>query len=418
MGSWIVDHVHSIVGFEVKHMMVSHVRGLFDSFLAEIDADDLTDLTTANIVFKIDTNSINTRNHMRDDHLKSADFFDVNRYPTIEFESKEISKSEGGYKVTGDLTIKDTTKPVTFDVVFGGKATDPWGKEVYGYVAEALINREDFGLTWNAALETGGVLVGKEVKIKAELEMHQPGNELPNATHVSGKPHKHEKTVEQAITRTDFHQMIAENITDMIAIIDKDGTIHYASPSFESILKEDLHALPDHHFFDNIHPDDREDVTNEIMTNASRTIKKEIKSEFKLRHSDGHYLNVEATMIMIEKHSLAKEGNELILIVMSDISDRKNAEEAIYHLAFHDTLTDLPNRRSFMNQLQSEIVNQKYADSTLSVFFVDLDNFKQINDQWGHDIGDGVLKEAAKRIQSAIRPTDVAGRFGGDEVFL
>ena len=107
--------------------------------------------------------------------------------------------------------------------------------------------------------------------------------------------------------------------------------------------------------------------------------------------------------------------NELILVVMRNISERKEGEKAIYQLAFHDSLTNLPNRRSFMNQLRSEIMDRKLSRSKLSVFFIDLDNFKQINDQWGHDAGDLVLKEAAKRIQSVIRPTDIVARFGGDE---
>ena len=100
---------------------------------------------------------------------------------------------------------------------------------------------------------------------------------------------------------------------------------------------------------------------------------------------------------------------------MRDISERKEVEKAIYQLAFHDSLTNLPNRRSFMNQLRNEVMERKLSRSKLSIFFIDLDNFKSINDQWGHDAGDLVLKEAAKRIQSVIRPTDIAARFGGDE---
>src|SRR5690606_40446727 len=111
-------------------------------FTAEVKADDLLDLTTAKVVFKLDGNSINTRNQLRDKHLKSDDFFDVPNYPTIDFISTFITKNEDSYKVTGDLTIKDITKPVTFDVVFGGKAKDLNGIEVYGFEAEALINRD------------------------------------------------------------------------------------------------------------------------------------------------------------------------------------------------------------------------------------------------------------------------------------
>ena len=107
--------------------------------------------------------------------MKSAEFFDVENYPTIDFKSTDIIKNGDDYKVNGDLTIKGITKPVTFDVEFGGKGKNPWGVEVYGFEAEAKINREDFGLTWNAALETGGVLVGKDVKIELELEVNPAG---------------------------------------------------------------------------------------------------------------------------------------------------------------------------------------------------------------------------------------------------
>ena len=172
MTKWNVDQSHSAVGFEVKHMMVSKVKGQFISYTADVEASDLADLTTASIAFKFDVASINTNNEDRDNHLKSADFFDVEAYPAITFTATNITKKGDDYNVTGDLTIKDVTKPVTFDVEYGGKGTNPWGVEVYGFEAETKINREEFGLTWNAALETGGVLVGKEIKIKVELEIN------------------------------------------------------------------------------------------------------------------------------------------------------------------------------------------------------------------------------------------------------
>lgn len=172
MAKWVVDQSHSNIGFEVKHMMVSKVRGNFTSYEANVEADDLADLTTASIEFKIDVASIDTKSEDRDNHLKSADFFDVEKYPTITFKSTNIEKDGDDYEVTGDLTIKGVTKQVTFDVEYGGKGTNPWGVEVYGFEADTKINREDFDLTWNAALETGGVLVGKDVKIKLELELN------------------------------------------------------------------------------------------------------------------------------------------------------------------------------------------------------------------------------------------------------
>lgn len=174
MTNWTVDKSHSTVGFEVKHMMVSKVKGQFIDYTATIDAEKLEDLTAASIAFTFDVNSINTNSEDRDNHLKSADFFDAEKYPTISFQSTNITKSGDDYKVTGDLTIKDVTKPVTFDVEYGGSGKNPWGVDVYGFEAETKINREEFGLTWNAALETGGVLVGKDIKIKVELELN-PG---------------------------------------------------------------------------------------------------------------------------------------------------------------------------------------------------------------------------------------------------
>lgn len=172
MAKWVVDQSHSSVGFEVKHMMVSKVRGKFNSYTADVEAADLSDLTTASIAFSFDVASIDTSSEDRDNHLKSADFFDVENNPSIDFKSTSITKDGDDYQVTGDLTIKGVTNSVTFEVEFGGKGTNPWGVEVYGFEAEAKINREDFGLTWNAALETGGVLVGKDIKIKVELEVN------------------------------------------------------------------------------------------------------------------------------------------------------------------------------------------------------------------------------------------------------
>lgn len=172
MAKWIVDQSHSNVGFQVKHMMVSKVKGNFESYTADVEAVDLTDLTTAHIQFTFDVASISTKSADRDGHLKSADFFDVENYPSITFKSTNIIGADGDFKVIGDLTIKDVTKPITFEVEYGGKGTNPWGVEVYGFEAEAKIDREEFGLTWNAALETGGVLVGKEIKITVELELN------------------------------------------------------------------------------------------------------------------------------------------------------------------------------------------------------------------------------------------------------
>lgn len=171
---WNLDAVHSEVGFSVKHMMISKAKGTFDKFDAVVEAD-VEDLTSATIEVTIDATSINTRNEDRDNHLRSGDFFDAENHPTITFVATDI-KSKGGneYDVTGDLTIRGTTKPVTLDVTFEGQSKDPMGgSTVAGFSGATKISREEFGLTWNAALETGGVLVSDEVKINFELELQK-----------------------------------------------------------------------------------------------------------------------------------------------------------------------------------------------------------------------------------------------------
>ncbi|RIJ64396.1 YceI family protein [Rummeliibacillus sp. POC4] len=172
MTKFNVDVAHSSLGFEVKHMMISKVKGGFDTFTADIDMNP-EDLTSASIKFDIDVNSINSNNADRDNHLKSADFFDAEQFPKMTFVATDIkSEGAGEYKLTGDFTVKGVTKSVTFDVEYGGKGTNPWGVEVVAFEATGKINRKEFGLTWNAALETGGVLVGEDIKIKIELELN------------------------------------------------------------------------------------------------------------------------------------------------------------------------------------------------------------------------------------------------------
>lgn len=169
MKKWTIDPAHSEIGFSVKHMMISKVKGSFESFEAVVEANE-EDLSGALIDFKINVASINTNNEDRDNHLRSVDFFDVENYPEIKFSANDITKKGSEYELTGDLTIKGVTRPVTFEVEYGGKGTNPWGQEVVAFSAEGKVNRRDFGLTWNQALETGGVLVGEDIKISLELE--------------------------------------------------------------------------------------------------------------------------------------------------------------------------------------------------------------------------------------------------------
>ncbi|MCT8139363.1 YceI family protein [Anaerobacillus sp. CMMVII] len=167
---WAVDTAHSSVDFSVKHMMIANVKGTFNEFSAEIDADP-NDLTTADISFSIDTASIDTRNEDRDNHLRSADFFDVENFPKLTFKATEIvSNGDGEYELQGDLTIRGVTRKESFTVKFEGQGKDPWGNEKVGFSANGKIKRSDYGLTWNAALETGGVLVGDQIKISLEIQ--------------------------------------------------------------------------------------------------------------------------------------------------------------------------------------------------------------------------------------------------------
>lgn len=167
---WVLDPAHSSVDFSVRHMMIANVKGTFQNFTAEIEADP-ADLTNANIEFTVETASVDTRNKDRDGHLVSADFFDVENHPKMTFKATKIEKTdEGEYNVTGDLTLRGVTKQETFAVSFEGQGKDPWGNEKAGFSATGTLNRSDYGLVWNAALETGGVLVGDKVKINLQIQ--------------------------------------------------------------------------------------------------------------------------------------------------------------------------------------------------------------------------------------------------------
>jgi polyisoprenoid-binding protein YceI len=168
--TWVLDAAHSSVDFTVRHMMIAKVRGTFHNFDATIEADP-EDLTTASIEFSVDLNSVDTRNADRDNHLRSADFFDAENHPKMTFKATKIVKTgENEYEITGDLTLRGVTLSETFKAAYEGGGKDPWGNERAGFTAEGKINRSDYGLMWNAALETGGVLVGDEVKINLEIE--------------------------------------------------------------------------------------------------------------------------------------------------------------------------------------------------------------------------------------------------------
>jgi polyisoprenoid-binding protein YceI len=169
--NWGIDTMHSQIGFKVKHLMFTNVRGVFKEYNASISTLG-EDLTTAEINLTINPASIDTNESKRDEHLRSPDFFHVDAFNEITFASKKFEKiNDSEYILHGDLTMKDVTKPVKLSVEFGGFAKDPWGNEKAGISIQGKINRKDWGLNWNAALETGGVLVGEDVTFDIEVQL-------------------------------------------------------------------------------------------------------------------------------------------------------------------------------------------------------------------------------------------------------
>ena len=166
----VIDPSHSRVQFKVKHLMISNVLGSFKEFEGKATMVE-NDFSSAVVNFSINTASIDTEAADRDTHLKSVDFFDVENFPKIEFEGKGMTqKDEENYELKGNLTIKGISKPVTLSVEFGGLMTDPWGNKKAGFSVTGEINRKDWGMVWNAALETGGVLVSDKVKLLCDVE--------------------------------------------------------------------------------------------------------------------------------------------------------------------------------------------------------------------------------------------------------
>jgi polyisoprenoid-binding protein YceI len=168
--TWQLDPGHSSIGFSAKHMMITTVRGRFNKVDVALDLD-VDDITNSSVEAVIDAASLYTGEERRDGHLKSADFLEVETYPTITFKSKRVEKvADDQYKLVGDLTIRDITKEVTLDTTFEGRGKDPWGGERVSFTARTAINRKDWGLTWNVAIEAGSVLVGEVIKIELDIQ--------------------------------------------------------------------------------------------------------------------------------------------------------------------------------------------------------------------------------------------------------
>ena len=167
--TWTIDAAHTEVGFEVKHLMISRVRGRFGAVTGTIELD-AEDPTRSSVTAEIDVTSIDTRQEQRDAHLRSADFFDVENFPSIGFRSSRVERVGDRYRVTGALTIRGVTREVVLDATDEGRGRDPWGGERAAFSASLVIDRRDFGLTWNQALETGGVLVANDIRVTLDVQ--------------------------------------------------------------------------------------------------------------------------------------------------------------------------------------------------------------------------------------------------------
>lgn len=168
--TWLLDKSHTKIQFSARHMIISEVTGHFSDYELKMNADD--GFEDAEVELDVNTASIDTGITDRDNHLKSADFFDVEKFPKMVFKSRKTEKlNEGKFKVTGDLTIKDVTKPIDLDVTYGGTIKDPWGNIRAGFRLQGTVNRFDYGLKWNALMETGGAVVSKNINITCDVEV-------------------------------------------------------------------------------------------------------------------------------------------------------------------------------------------------------------------------------------------------------
>jgi polyisoprenoid-binding protein YceI len=167
--AWKLDPTHSTVEFSAKHLMITTVKGRIADVEGTIYTNE-TDPKSSSVEATLKTASIDTRTDQRDQHLRSADFLNVEQYPEIRFKSTRIEGGKQEFKLTGDLTIRDVTRPITLDVTFEGQTKDPWGGERVGFNATGKIDRRDFGLTWNQLLETGGLAVGNEIKLSLDIQ--------------------------------------------------------------------------------------------------------------------------------------------------------------------------------------------------------------------------------------------------------
>lgn len=224
------------------------------------------------------------------------------------------------------------------------------------------------------------------------------------------------KELEEEIKKSnEKYRLITENSSDLIALMKKDGTFLYVSPSFKPLFSKDLIEIENSNFFDWVLPKDLKSVKQQLSDSLENN-KMPVQMEFCLRTNRNTFVDMEANLNVIHSPPFSKE--ELILIVMRDIRTRKKIEKQIYRLAFYDSLTGLANRRMFIDHLEKEIMYRKISKSKMAVFYIDVDNFKIINDRWGHETGDHILMGVSKILKSIAGPDNLVARLGGDEFVI
>ena len=224
------------------------------------------------------------------------------------------------------------------------------------------------------------------------------------------------KELEEEIKKSnEKYRLITENSSDLIALMKKDGTFLYVSPSFKPLFSKDLIEIENSNFFDWVLPKDLKSVKQQLSDSLENN-KMPVQMEFCLRTNRNTFVDMEANLNVIHSPPFSKE--ELILIVMRDIRTRKKIEKQIYRLAFYDSLTGLANRRMFLDHLEKEIMYRKISKSKMAVFYIDVDNFKIINDRWGHETGDHILMGVSKILKSIAGPDNLVARLGGDEFVI
>jgi polyisoprenoid-binding protein YceI len=179
---WVVDPVHSEIQFKVKHLMITTVTGYFRKYDIEVETEGEDFTTASKINFTADIDSIDTNNAQRDTHLKSADFFEAERHRQLRFVGKKYEKKGDEYKLSGDLSIRGTTKPITLDVEFAGIVVDPYGQTKAGFTVDGKISRKEFGLQWNAVTEAGQIVVSDDIRIHCEVQLIKQAGQTTNTT--------------------------------------------------------------------------------------------------------------------------------------------------------------------------------------------------------------------------------------------